>query len=351
MPRNGSGVYTVYTPGNPVVAGTTIDPTAFNNTTNDLATALTNSLASNGETAVTANLPMAGFKHTGAGNASASGQYLVYGQTLPATAFSGALTGITTLTASGTGIFGSSGGNLLVGTATNANNRNVLVNGRGVSGATYISVTDSGSTSQELVFGFDASVSHAYINSSAWDLRFTVNGSDRASFDTSGNFAPITTNAYTCGGSALRWSNVYGVLGNFSGAVTVGTLTTALGAVTSGTYTPTLTNGANVGSSSSAVCQYIQVGSVVHVTGVISVQTTAGASTATVLGISLPVASNFATQAGLSGTGARILTGGVANYDCCTVFGDTTNHRASVQFNAGAASNATMTFTFSYLVV
>lgn len=37
-------------------------------------------LKRNGTTNPTTNLPMAGFKHTGAGSATASGQYLVYGQ-------------------------------------------------------------------------------------------------------------------------------------------------------------------------------------------------------------------------------------------------------------------------------
>lgn len=54
MSRNGSGTYSLYTPGNPVVNGTTIDATAFNNTMDDIATALTGSVASNGETTISA---------------------------------------------------------------------------------------------------------------------------------------------------------------------------------------------------------------------------------------------------------------------------------------------------------
>ena len=80
MARNGSGVYSVYTPGNPVVNATTIDPTAFNNTMNDLATALTNSAARNGEGVPTANWPMATYKLTGLGSGTVSGDSLAYGQ-------------------------------------------------------------------------------------------------------------------------------------------------------------------------------------------------------------------------------------------------------------------------------
>jgi len=67
MARNGSGTYSLYTPGNPVVTGTTISSTWANNTLNDIATALTNSVAKNGETTMTGNLPMGTFKLTGLG--------------------------------------------------------------------------------------------------------------------------------------------------------------------------------------------------------------------------------------------------------------------------------------------
>ena len=81
-PRDGNGNFTVYTPGNPVVTGTVIDPDVHNNTLDDIATELTNSIAADGQTVPTANLPMDGFKHTGAGDATASpaGQPIVYAQ-------------------------------------------------------------------------------------------------------------------------------------------------------------------------------------------------------------------------------------------------------------------------------
>jgi len=57
MSRNGSGVYSLPA-GNPVVTNTTISSVAFNNTMNDMATALTGSLASDGQTPATGNLDM-----------------------------------------------------------------------------------------------------------------------------------------------------------------------------------------------------------------------------------------------------------------------------------------------------
>ena len=74
MPRNGAGVYSL--PAlNPVAGGTIIASAWANNTMNDLAAAMTQSIAANGVTAISANLPMSGFKHTGVANAAAFDQY------------------------------------------------------------------------------------------------------------------------------------------------------------------------------------------------------------------------------------------------------------------------------------
>jgi hypothetical protein len=69
MARNGSGTYNLIS-GNPVVTGTTISSTWANNTLNDIATALSGSIASDGQTPITANLPMAGYKLTNVGAGS-----------------------------------------------------------------------------------------------------------------------------------------------------------------------------------------------------------------------------------------------------------------------------------------
>jgi hypothetical protein len=55
MSRNGSGTYTLPA-GNPVVTGTTIASTWANNTLSDIATALTDSVAADGQTPMTGNL-------------------------------------------------------------------------------------------------------------------------------------------------------------------------------------------------------------------------------------------------------------------------------------------------------
>lgn len=70
MARNGSGTYSLPA-GNPVVTGTTVSSTWANTTLTDIGTALTTSIASDGQTTPTANLPMGGFKLTGMGVPSA----------------------------------------------------------------------------------------------------------------------------------------------------------------------------------------------------------------------------------------------------------------------------------------
>lgn len=55
MSRNGSGTYTLPA-GNPVVTGTTISSTWANNTLQDMATAITGSIAADGQTPITGAL-------------------------------------------------------------------------------------------------------------------------------------------------------------------------------------------------------------------------------------------------------------------------------------------------------
>ena len=65
MPFNGSGTFTVYTPGNPISTGDTSNATFFNNTMTDFATGLSNTITKDGQSVPTANLPMGGNRLTG----------------------------------------------------------------------------------------------------------------------------------------------------------------------------------------------------------------------------------------------------------------------------------------------
>ena len=114
----------------------------------------------------------------------------------------------------------------------------------------------------------------------------------------------------------------------------------------SGTYTPTLTNTANISSSSALQCQYMRVGNVVTVSGGVAVTPTLLA-TLTTLGLSLPIASNI---------GAAENLGGAANSSAvvsasAAVFGDAVNDRATFQMISVGTGSEPFYFSFTYLVI
>ena len=80
MARNGSGTYNRAVA--PYVAGTTITAATVNQEMDDLAAALTQSMAHDGQSPATANIPMGGFRLTGLGNAIASTDAAPLGQVL-----------------------------------------------------------------------------------------------------------------------------------------------------------------------------------------------------------------------------------------------------------------------------
>lgn len=110
-----------------------------------------------------------------------------------------------------------------------------------------------------------------------------------------------------------------------------------------GTYTPTLTNGASMTSSTAYVCQWSRVGDVVTVSGKADVTMSSGTGSA--LSLTLPVASNFANN-GQAG-GAWASSSGAAQG---RVVADETNDRI-VLFGTYSASTQTVWFTATYLVV
>ena len=79
MSRNGSGTYSLPA-GNPVVTNTTISSTWANNTLTDIATALSNSIAADGQTVVTGNLQMNNNKLTGLTVGTVTGDSVEYSQ-------------------------------------------------------------------------------------------------------------------------------------------------------------------------------------------------------------------------------------------------------------------------------
>jgi hypothetical protein len=79
MSRNGSGTYSLPA-GNPVITGTSISSTWANTTLTDIATALTGSLAADGQTTATGALKMGNQKVTGMAAGSVAGDAVEYTQ-------------------------------------------------------------------------------------------------------------------------------------------------------------------------------------------------------------------------------------------------------------------------------
>lgn len=112
----------------------------------------------------------------------------------------------------------------------------------------------------------------------------------------------------------------------------------------SGTYTPTATGVSNVDSITVNPCTYSRVGDIVTVAGFFSVNHTTN-GLATVMRLSLPIASNLANQYDLGGScGAEDQLGGM-------VEGDETNNEALFRWRAPTSASRFVGFVFQYPVV
>lgn len=151
-----------------------------------------------------------------------------------------------------------------------------------------------------------------------------------------------TTGAVTIGVTNITFeSNIVAGTGITKTNNTISTTLTL-----SGTYTPTLTNVANLDASTPYQCQYMRVGSVVTVSGLVDVDPTAGA-TPTELGISLPIASTLAAAQNCAGTAFASAIAGQG----AAIMGDVANARAQMAWISGDTTNQPMYFNFSYLII
>jgi hypothetical protein len=166
-----------------------------------------------------------------------------------------------------------------------------------------------------------------------------VDNSDSDSFKVSKSTG-LGTNDYLNVTTDGRW---YGTaLHNNAGAVTG--ITSQY--IASGTYTPTITSVANIEGTTARNFQWIRVGNVVTVSGAVNIDPIAGASTTTTIGVSLPIASNLAGIAQLSGFG-----GVAASSISGAVIEDTTNDRAQYAYVATSIAILDHYLTFTYVVL
>lgn len=129
-------------------------------------------------------------------------------------------------------------------------------------------------------------------------------------------------------------------------AVVAATAAAAISTFTAGTYTPTLTNVANLDATTARLCTWLRIEASVMVSGQLDADPTTTA-TATKIGISLPVASNFSTAFQCGGTAASPAISGQP----AAIYADATNDRAQMEWKTVDVTNQTMCFSFLYQVI
>jgi hypothetical protein len=178
--------------------------------------------------------------------------------------------------------------------------------------------------------------------------QFSVAGTSGQVFISGGTSAPSWTSSPAL---ASPTATTQSAGDNSTKVATTAYVATAItAAAVSGTYTPTLTAVSNVTASTSALCTYIKAGSVVAVSGFVSVTPTA-ATTSTSLRISLPVASAFAT--GNEGYGVAVRSGNFASQNISGIISAnaaTDDVLLAFYCDADTASRAWL-FHFQYQVI
>lgn len=407
MSRNGSGTYSLPSPQYPVVAGTVIYAATANTIWSDIATALTGSIAANGETPITANIPFSDFKITGLGNPSAltdamnvrAGIYQigVYSSVVGGTADAITLTPSPAIISYAAGqrfVFIAGGTN--TGAVTVAvsglsakdvrkRGTTALVAGDIVSGAMTTIQYDG--TNFQLVTPHDTGRKNvAETISGDWTFTGTTTISaalpvlefsetDQAANEKRARFrlntkvwsfqfvsddGATTTNAFAATrgtGTVLSTCTI----GNTTDNPTVQVYATELdirqttfnasSTIRSGTYTPTLTNVANCAALVSAICMYTRIGKVVTVFGRVNCDPTS-AATITRFRCSLPVTSTLSAGADdLAGTAVDAATSGAGTMEGWRIFGDGTNDEAEFRNESISGTAARdLQFSFTYNV-
>jgi hypothetical protein len=121
------------------------------------------------------------------------------------------------------------------------------------------------------------------------------------------------------------------------------------GNVFSGTYTPTLTNTTNVAASTTGVCQYMRVGSVVTVSGQLSIDPTSAAAD-TVIRMTLPIASDFSGSTRTCAGTFASLSNVYGEVGCILALSNVTG-QAEFRSRPSSASNTSFSFSFTYRII
>jgi len=112
--------------------------------------------------------------------------------------------------------------------------------------------------------------------------------------------------------------------------------------VADGVWTPTLTNTTNISASTAYECQYLRVGNTVTFSGQVDIDVASTGTT--VMGMSLPIASDFTTTQQAGGTGAAL------DNETFKINASTANDRLTISFTAVGTANNTFNFSGSYRI-
>lgn len=271
MSFNGSGLFSINTTGQPVVANTLITAAAFNAFTADIATGLSTAICKDGQTTITANLPMNSHKFTGLAAGSTAGDSIRYEQVvgvyapLAGAAFTGGITGTT---AAFTGI--------------------VSCTYSAVYGAATVHTGGPGSGGGFMEWNRSSSAGELTI------LNYKGGGTGGI------NFGSVTAlNAATTYLTLTDDGRFYGsALHDHAGALT-GTTNQYVASGTSATYTPAFSSLVNCSSVSASSVIYTRLGSVVDVSMNASLTVTTGSGTNTSLTVTPPIGSSMASLTGI----------------------------------------------------
>jgi hypothetical protein len=138
------------------------------------------------------------------------------------------------------------------------------------------------------------------------------------------------------------------------GAFSVASIDVGDGAVynlKSGVYTPDLTNGANVDSSVPYECQYMRVGNVVTVSGMVSINVTTFNTFPTYITMTLPIPSALSALEQCGGS-ALPNDDSLENNGAIAIFAAVVANQAAFQFTSGlSVGTDDYSFSFTYLVL
>lgn len=137
-------------------------------------------------------------------------------------------------------------------------------------------------------------------------------------------------------------------LNKSGGNTSIGLGGTPLSLISTGTYTPTLTNTTNLDATTSGVAQFLRIGNIVTVWGAFSADPNT-TLTVTVMGLSLPIASDLTSFRQLGGSGGNGQSA-TAIDGALYIGGDATNDRADVEWVPVSTTNKIYTFNFTYSI-